>query len=105
MDVEGIVQDALQTLDFQTIHAYMVQTNWTYFFDRGVPSIERLRETAASLVRSVVGEMHPEEIPREFTISTGGFIAEPAGDIDVVRIRFSFDRGGRIGGGGVNAQT
>jgi hypothetical protein len=94
MDNEMIIQDALQTLDFATIHAHMVETNWTYFFDRAVPTIERLRETAAGLVRAVLEQMTPGEIPRDFTIQTGGFIAQPGGDVDVVRIRFTFNRGG-----------
>jgi hypothetical protein len=94
MNTNLIVRDALQTLDFQTIHAHMVQNNWTYFFDQAVPTIERLRETAAGLVRSVLEQMTPGEIPRDFTIQTGGFIAQPGGDIDVVQIRFTFNRGG-----------
>jgi hypothetical protein len=42
----------------------------------------------------VLEQMTPGEIPRDFTIQTGGFIAQPGGDVDVVRIRFTFNRGG-----------
>lgn len=91
-----IVRDALQTLDFQAIRAYMEQTNWTYYFDPNVPSIATLRVTAEGLVRSVIEELvrrnDTDNVP--FFISTGGFIAEVGGDIDVVRIRFSFSRTG-----------
>lgn len=96
MNVELIIQDALQTLDFQAIRAYMVQTNWTYHFDPNVPSIATLRVTAEGLVRSVLEELARRNNDHPFYITTGGFIAEVGDDIDVVRIRFSFDRTGRI---------
>lgn len=96
MNAELIIQDALETLDFQAIRAYMVQTNWTYYFDPNVPSIATLRVTAEGLVRSVLEELaNRDNSGRRFYIATGGFIAE-AGD-DLVRIRFSFNRTGRLG--------
>lgn len=65
-----VKEQLLDRLNFQKIHAYMVLVDWTYYFDRQTPSIERLREAAGELLDIVM-----KSNDANASCSSGGFQA------------------------------
>ena len=58
--------DVIENFDFESIHQYMIETNWTWAFpyeiEGRVPSIEEMKETAKDLLVQVLftETTHPE---------------------------------------------
>ena len=68
--------DVIENFDFESIHQYMIETNWTWAFPyeiKGrVPSIEEMKETAKDLLVQV---LFTETTLPEYWLQSGGFRA------------------------------
>ena len=68
--------DVIENFDFESIHQYMIETNWTWSFpyeiEGRVPSIEEMKETAKDLLIQV---LFTETTLPEYWIQSGGFRA------------------------------
>ena len=68
--------DVIENFDFESIHQYMIETNWTWAFpyeiEGRVPSIEEMKETAKDLLVQV---LFTETTLPEYWIQSGGFRA------------------------------
>ena len=66
----------IENFDFESIHQYMIETNWTWAFpyeiEGRVPSIEEMKETAKDLLVQV---LFTETTLPEYWIQSGGFRA------------------------------
>ena len=68
--------DVIENFDFESIHQYMIETNWTWAFPYEiagrVPSIEEMKETTKDLLVQV---LFTETTLPEYWIQSGGFRA------------------------------
>ena len=68
--------DVIENFDFESIHQYMIETNWTWAFpyeiEGRVPSIEEMKETTKDLLFQV---LFTETTLPEYWIQSGGFRA------------------------------
>jgi hypothetical protein len=71
MTPADLIRDGLLAgINFEKIHAYMTAVNWTYGFDKTVPSIEELIKTADHVLGNVISSPLDNS-----SSSTGGFHA------------------------------
>lgn len=68
--------DVIENFDFETVHQYMIETNWTWAFpyerEGRVPSIKELKEAAKDLLIQV---LFTQTDAPEYWLQTGGFRA------------------------------
>ena len=87
--LERMIEDVLDNFDFQKVHNAMVALNWTWL-DKGVPSVENLREQARDLLRSSaearLGDYSYVNYEVGITSCTGGLEAQSWCDSQKSRI-------------------
>jgi hypothetical protein len=64
---QGIL-DIIECFDFDKVHKYMTDINWTWYHEGGVPSIPELKRTAVRLLVEAV-----EDKTEITSVGTGGF--------------------------------
>lgn len=64
---ENKIQYIMETFNFEQVHDFMVNTNWTWH-NEGVPSVAQLKETAKDLLKRVTYSSHD-------MLATGGLEA------------------------------
>lgn len=84
MNQEKAIETVMKNFDFKRVHKSMEEVGWSYFGDKGTPSIARLKETARKLLQDVADD------PKTIETSTGGFSAERdnEGEFKLLRLRF-----------------
>ena len=77
-DIDSMVQEVLDEFDFEKVHLTMKALKWTWATVPGIPTIDRLKETAEYLLRgSIEGALKCENLHGEapYLHATGGFKA------------------------------
>lgn len=77
------IEEVMDTFDFETVHKYMVATNWEWYASHGVPDIYEIKKEARRL-------MHDCIVGKYQSIETGGFCANAFESENKTAIRLWF---------------
>jgi hypothetical protein len=88
-----MIQDIIDNFDFRKCEVVMKALDWTWGFDRGVPTIKMLEQSAIERLRSAMELAKQEKRPNTTYFSSSGGLKANAwinryGHIEGVRLEF-----------------
>lgn len=74
--IQNEAEYVLKHFNFETVHKVMTLLNWRWCWDSTVPSLEKIKEVARTVVQDVITEyLEKGEQNKCYRVATGGFEA------------------------------
>ena len=92
IEVKEQIEWVMNNFDFDKVHDYMIENNWVWFHCNGVPTVDKMKETAKGLLNRLDDPMEWVDYQcKDRIIGTGGFEAKMTMNDEVVSLRFCKD--------------
>lgn len=72
---EQTIEKIIENFDFDKVHKVMQHLNWTWNFEKNPPTVEQLKKTAATNLKSCCSILNGKDGKKRYNCSSGGFVA------------------------------